>query len=50
MLNHGRDQSIDAGLEYVAVWNAAMLQGGDVRDAVGAQLRRETAVFGDLKA
>lgn len=49
VLNHGRDHSIDAGLEYVAVWNAAMLQGDDVPAAVGAQLKRERASFADLK-
>ena len=49
VLDHGRDHSIDDGLEYVALWNAAMLQGEDVPAAVGAQMRRETARFADLK-
>ena len=49
VLNHGRDHSIDDGLEYVAVWNAAMLQGTDVPEAVGAQMRKEAAAFADLK-
>ena len=49
VLNHGRDHSIADGLDYVAVWNAGMLQGDDVKDAVGAQMRRETAVYADLK-
>ncbi len=48
VLNHGRDHSIDDGLDYVAVWNAAMLQGADVPEAVGAQMRKETARFADL--
>ena len=50
VLNHGRDHSIDDGLEYVAVWNAGMLQGTDVPNAVGAQQRREQAVYADLTA
>lgn len=50
VLNAGRDMSIEAGLEYVAVWNAGMLQGGDVPDAVTAQATRSTAQFADLKA
>jgi len=50
VLNVGRDQSIEQGLEYVAVWNAGMLQGGDVGTAVRAQMAKETAVFVDLQA
>jgi enoyl-CoA hydratase len=50
VLNVGRDQTIEQGLEYVAVWNAGMLQGGDVATAVRAQMARETAVFDDLQA
>lgn len=50
VLNHGRDATIADGLEYVAVWNAAMLQGADVPAAVGAQMKRETARFADLAA
>ena len=49
VLNHGRDATIEAGLEYVAVWNAAMLQGDDMSAAVGAQLRKEQATFADLQ-
>ena len=50
ILNHGRDHSIEAGLDYVALWNAAMLQGEDVPAAVGAQMAKAEAVFADLKA
>ena len=50
VLNYGRDHSIADGLEYVALWNAAMLQGEDVPAAVGAQMRKESARFADLKA
>jgi enoyl-CoA hydratase len=50
VLNHGRDHSIEDGLEYVALWNAAMLQGEDVPSAVQAQMAKKQAVFADLKA
>jgi enoyl-CoA hydratase len=50
VLNYGRDHSIDDGLEYVAVWNAGMLQGDDVPNAVRAQMAKQQAVFANLKA
>jgi enoyl-CoA hydratase len=50
VLNAGRDMSIDQGLEYVAVWNAAMLQGEDMRKAVMAQMAKSAAEFDDLAA
>ena len=50
VLNHGRDHSIDDGLEFVALWNTGMLQGEDVPNAVAAQLKRETARYADLLA
>jgi enoyl-CoA hydratase len=50
VLNHGRDHSVADGLEYVAVWNAGMLQGDDVATAVRAQMAKSQAVFADLIA
>ena len=50
VLNEGRSQTIEQGLEYVALWNAGMLQGEDVPNAVKAQIARQQAVFADLKA
>ena len=50
VLNHGRGRTIDDGLEYVAVWNAAMLPGEDMEVAVKAQMARQPATFQDLKA
>ncbi len=49
VLNAGRAQTIDEGLEYVALWNAAMLQGDDMKSAVAAQMTKSTAVFANLK-
>ncbi|MFN3592200.1 MAG: crotonase/enoyl-CoA hydratase family protein [Thermaurantiacus sp.] len=48
VLNAGRDMSIDQGLEYVATWNAAMLQGDDMQRAVLAQMQKAHASFDDL--
>jgi enoyl-CoA hydratase len=50
ILNTGRDQTIDQGLEQVALWNAGMLQGGDVGNAIRAQMAKEAPVFDDLAA
>ena len=50
VLNRGRDHSVADGLEYVAVWNAGMLQGEDMAQAVKAQMARQSAIYADLKA
>ena len=50
VMNAGRDQTIDQGLEYVAMWNAGMLQGSDVGAAIRAQMAKDPAVFDDLAA
>ncbi|MBS3962247.1 MAG: crotonase/enoyl-CoA hydratase family protein [Sandarakinorhabdus sp.] len=50
VLNAGRDMTIDQGLEYVAVWNAAMLQGDDMKRAVLAQMQKAQAAYDDLAA
>jgi enoyl-CoA hydratase len=50
VLNYGRDHSVADGLEYVAVWNAAMLQGDDMKEAVKAQMTRSSASYANLKA
>jgi enoyl-CoA hydratase len=51
VLNAGRDMTIEQGLEYVAVWNAAMLQGEDMKKAVVAQMTKAgEARFDDLAA
>jgi len=48
VLNHGRDHSMEEGLEYVALWNAAMLQGEDVPKALSASRTQAQADFSDL--
>ncbi len=48
VLNRGRDQSIAEGLDYVALWNAAMLPGADMTEAVSAALEKRAPRFADL--
>jgi len=50
VLNYGREHSIADGLEYVAVWNAGMLQGEDMKEAVKAQMARLSATYANLRA
>jgi enoyl-CoA hydratase len=50
VLNAGRGQTVEEGLEYVALWNAAMLPGEDMEIAVKAQMTRTAPVFQNLKA
>lgn len=47
MIRYMRDHSVADGLNYVATWNAAMLQGEDLRLAVAAQMSKRTARFPD---
>ncbi len=50
VLDYTREHTIADGLEYVALWNAAMLQGEDVPTAVSAQMQKKAAEFKDLAA
>jgi enoyl-CoA hydratase len=50
VLNHGRDHSIDAGLDYVATWNAGMLMSEDLQEAVTATMQKRKASFTNLKS
>lgn len=47
MLSYMRDHRIDDGLEYVATWNAAMLQSTDLRVAIAAHMSKQKPVFED---
>ena len=40
MLNYSRDHTVREGLEYVATWNAAMLQAGDMMEAFTASMSK----------
>lgn len=45
MLSYMRDHSVADGLDYVATWNAAMLQSPDLKLAMAARLNKHTARF-----
>nr|WP_218115187.1 crotonase/enoyl-CoA hydratase family protein [Pseudomonas putida] len=47
MLSYMRDHRIDDGLDYVATWNAAMLQSEDLRVAVAAHMSKQKPTFAD---
>ncbi|MEZ0486459.1 crotonase/enoyl-CoA hydratase family protein [Fibrella aquatica] len=45
VLNYGLDKSIDAGLQYVAVWNSSQLESIDFSEAMEATAERRQAAF-----
>lgn len=47
MISYMRDHSIDDGLQYIATWNAAMLQSQDLRVAVAAHMNKQKPSFAD---
>ena len=49
ILNAGRNQGIEEGLDYVATWNAGMLLGADLQEAVTSLLHKRPAQFADLE-
>lgn len=48
VLNFSREHGVHDGLNYVAVWNAAFLQTGDVREAMGGTFSKRKARFAKL--
>lgn len=48
LLNYSRDKSIDEGLKYTAIWNGAMLQTADVKDAMLSGLQKRKPTFAKL--
>ncbi|MFZ6049998.1 crotonase/enoyl-CoA hydratase family protein [Pseudomonas sp. CR3202] len=47
MIRYMRDHRVDDGLEYVATWNAAMLQSADLRVAMAAHMCKQKPEFAD---
>ena len=47
MIGYMRDHTVNDGLEYIATWNAAMLQSHDLRVAMAASMGGQTPVFDD---
>jgi enoyl-CoA hydratase len=50
MINYARDHTIADGLDYIGVWNAAMLSGTHMREAFVAKAEKRDAAFPDLLA
>ena len=47
MLNYARDHSVADSLNYIATWNAAMLQSKDLVAAMTASMARQVPQFKD---
>jgi enoyl-CoA hydratase len=47
MIRYSRDHSVEDGLNYIATWNAAMLQSEDMKLAMAAHMGKKTAEFAD---
>jgi enoyl-CoA hydratase len=47
MLTYARDHSVADSLNYIATWNAAMLQSKDLMEAMTANMEKRTPVFKD---
>ena len=48
MLNYARDHSVAEGLNYIAVWNAAMIEGSELMESLAARRGKRAAQYGDL--
>lgn len=49
-INHARDHSTASALDYIAVWNAAMLRAEDIKESFIARTEKRAPAFSDLKA
>jgi enoyl-CoA hydratase len=47
MIRYMHDHRVDDGLEYIATWNAAMLQSVDLRVAMAAHMSKQKPEFAD---
>lgn len=47
MIRYSRDHSVEDGLNYIATWNAAMLQSEDLKVAMAAHMSKKNAEFAD---
>jgi delta(3,5)-delta(2,4)-dienoyl-CoA isomerase len=48
IIDYGRGRTVEEGLRYTAVWNAAMLQTQDMKDAMMSGLKKTTPTFSKL--
>jgi delta(3,5)-delta(2,4)-dienoyl-CoA isomerase len=47
-LNYARDHSVQDGLDYIAAWNASMLQTADIPIAITAKMGKTAPIFSRL--
>jgi enoyl-CoA hydratase len=47
MIRYSRDHSVEDGLNYIATWNAAMLQSEDLKLAMTAHMAKKVAEYAD---
>ena len=50
MANYARDHSTADALDYIALWNAAMLRADDIKESYVAKTEKRAARYTDLKA
>jgi len=48
MINYARDHSTADGLDYIAVWNASMLQAAEMQEAMQANMEKRPGEFVEL--
>ena len=48
MINHARDHSTADSLDYIAIWNASMLQGEEMKEAMKANKEKRSGDFVEL--
>lgn len=48
LLNYSRDRPVDEGLKYTAIWNGAMIQTADMKDAMLSGLQKTKPKFAKL--
>lgn len=49
MINYARDHSTADTLDYIAVWNAAMLRPEDIKESYVARMEKRAPAYADLK-
>lgn len=49
MANYARDHSVADSLDYIAVWNAAMLRADDIKQSYMAQMEKRKPEYDELK-
>jgi delta(3,5)-delta(2,4)-dienoyl-CoA isomerase len=48
LLNYSRDRTVADGLHYTAIWNMAMLQTDDVKEAMLSGMQKRKVTFSKL--